>query len=263
MKIIARDWRGLLVGQQMANGYVNVTQLCKAYFEATGISKKPSHWHENSRTRESIAYLATVTGIPATGLVIVNQGNFTEKEQGTWVHPKLATGFAMWLSVELEFIVLGWVEDWLLHGKSPIANNVYLTGQEFADECIADKPVTPDPKYTRDFAREANRVWHNKESDKFAGLQHFINKFVYDRYPWEAKFKIDMNRAMTKSKATKHSYFRDGIPTDLLEDALGKITCLLEQCESGNRVQFMQTYCDAMTDSEFWKVRKNEMVKVS
>lgn len=266
MKIIARDWRGLLVGQQQHNGYVNVTQLCKAYFEATGVRREPYKWVNSQRAQESIAYLSTVTQICVDDLVVVKQGGFHGNEvmeQGTWVHPKLATGFAMWLSVELEFIVLGWVEDWLLHGKSPIANNVYLTGQEFADECIADKPVTPDPKYTRDFAREVNRVWHNKESDKFAGLQHFINKFVYDRYPWEARFKIDLNRAMTKCKATKHSYFRDGIPTDLLEDALGKITCLLEHCDSGNHVQFMQVYCDAMTDDEFWKIRKNEIVKAS
>lgn len=262
MDIIARDWKGLLVGQRRIDGYVNVTQLCKAYWQATGIIKEPSGWLRNKRTQDTITYLSSVLQINRTDLVVVVQGGEPE-QQGTWVHPKLVVGFAIWLSYELEFIVLGWVEDWLLHGKTPVANNVYLTGKEFADECIASKPVTPDPKYTRDFAREVNRVWHGKDSDKFQGLQHFINKFVYDRYPWEARFKIDMNRAMSKTKVTKHSYFRDGIPTDLLEDALGKITCLLEQCETGNRTQFYQVYAEAMSDDDFWKVERGALTKIS
>lgn len=253
----------MLVGQMMDNGYVNVTQLSKAYYQATGIVKEPANWTRNKRTQESIAYLATVLRIPTSDLVIVNQGNFTGKEQGTWVHPKLAVNYAIWLSVELEYVVFGWVEDWLLKGKQPETTKVYLTGKEFADECIADKPVTVAPKYTRDFAREANRVWHGKESDRFQGLQHFINKFIYDRYPWEARFKIDLNRVTHKYKHTKHSYFRDGVPTDLLEDALGKITCLLEQCETGDRATFYKVYCAAMTDDNFWKVEKETIEKVS
>ena len=262
MTIISRDWKGLLVGQMMDNGYINITQLAKAYQQATGKYKKTSHWLENGRTKESIKYLSEQIKIPSTALVVRVSGGVPEN-QGTWVHPKLVVNFATWLSVELEYVVFGWVEDWLLKGKQPETTKVYLTGKEFADECIADRPVTVAPKYSRDFAREANRVWHGKESDRFQGLQHFINKFIYDRYPWEARFKIDLNRVTHKYKHTKHSYFRDGIPTDLLEDALGKITCLLEQCETGDRATFYKVYCAAMTDDNFWKVEKEAIEKVS
>lgn len=111
-QIIEREWKGLLIGQQKRNGFINATQLAKAYWQATGIQKKPSHWQENKRTQESIAYLANVTGIPSTDLVVVIQGG-DPSEQGTWIHPDLGVNFAVWLSVELEFIVFGWVKDWL------------------------------------------------------------------------------------------------------------------------------------------------------
>lgn len=52
-------------------------------------------------------------------------------------------------------------------------------------------------------------------------------------------------------------------PTDLLEDALGKIICLLEQCETGDRATFYKAYCAAMTDDNFWKVEKEAIEKVS
>jgi len=112
-QIIDREWKGLLIGQRKHNGYVNATQLAKAYYQATSIRREPADWSRIKRTKESIAYLATVTGNPVSDLVVVVQGNFTGKEQGTWIHPDLAVNFAVWLSVELEFIVFGWVEEWL------------------------------------------------------------------------------------------------------------------------------------------------------
>ena len=112
MSIIARFWNGIAVGQNSGNGYINVTQLTQAYHQSTGVQKKPSHWYENKRTQESIAYLESVTGIPASQLIITIRGGDTS-QQGTWIHPKLAISFAMWLSVELEFTVYGWVEDWI------------------------------------------------------------------------------------------------------------------------------------------------------
>ena len=42
--------------------------------------------------------LSAVTGIPVTGLVIVNQGGNNKMAQGTWMHEDLALIFAQWLS---------------------------------------------------------------------------------------------------------------------------------------------------------------------
>jgi hypothetical protein len=111
-QIIDREWKGLLIGQQKHNGYVNATQLAKAYYQATGSRKDVSNWVNNKRTKTSTAYLASVTGITVSELVVTVRGG-EPSEQGTWIHPDLAVNFAVWLSVELEFIVFGWVKDWI------------------------------------------------------------------------------------------------------------------------------------------------------
>lgn len=271
MTIITHCWKETQINQTSGDteiarytvptGYVNVSKMCQHHNKL---------WADYKRMNGSTAYLEALSldmGITTSNLIIEIKGtpNGDASLQGTWVHPEIAIDVAAWINVEFKV----WANRTLrkvITGKPLEPQEVtkrFLTGREFADECIADKPVTPSPKYSRDFAREANRVWHGKDSDRFQGLQHFINKFIYDRYPWEARFKIDFNREVHKCTNTKHSYFRDGIPSDLLEDALGKITCLLGQCESGNRTKFYKIYADAMSDENFWKVEKGQIEKVS
>lgn len=97
MDIIARDWKGLLVGQRRFDGYVNITQLSKAYYQATGVRRETYKWLNSKRTQDSIAYLSTVTLIGVKDLVSIKRGSF-EGEQGTWVHPDLVKDFENWLN---------------------------------------------------------------------------------------------------------------------------------------------------------------------
>jgi KilA-N domain len=48
----------------------------------------------------------------------VFQGGNPE-EQGTWIHPKLATRFAIWLSDEFGYAVECWVEEWMTTAIAP------------------------------------------------------------------------------------------------------------------------------------------------
>lgn len=219
MTIITHSWKETQINQtsgdtQIArytvpSGYVNVTKMCAQHGKS---------WADYKKINSSKAYIEALSldmKIIASSLVIEIKGTPSGDAslQGTWVHPEIAIDVAAWINVEFKV----WANRTLrkvITGEPLAPQEVtkrYLTGKEFADECIADRPVTAAPKYSRDFAREANRVWHGKESDRFQGLQHFINKFIYDRYPWEARFKIDLNRVTHKYKHTKHSYFRDGI----------------------------------------------------
>ncbi|MCC5609732.1 KilA-N domain-containing protein [Nostoc sp. CHAB 5834] len=45
-----------------------------------------------------------------------------ENGGGTWIHPKLAIRFGIWLSDEFGYLVEEWVEQWLTTGQSPINN---------------------------------------------------------------------------------------------------------------------------------------------
>ena len=109
-QIIDREWKGLLIGQRKIDGYFNATQLGKAHWQSTGIRREPSEWLSNKRTKETLEHLSKTTGIPVESLVITEEG----RNGGTWLHPKLAVRFSIWLSDEFGFAVECWFEDWLM-----------------------------------------------------------------------------------------------------------------------------------------------------
>jgi len=106
MAIISLNLFGTPIGQQKETGYFNATKISHYYKAISGNSRDVSDWLANKRTKESIAHLSGVTGIPVTELAIVSRGGNPE-EQGTWLHPKLSLRFGMWLSDEIGY----WVEE--------------------------------------------------------------------------------------------------------------------------------------------------------
>ena len=112
MDHIIHKMNGLTVQQRIKDGYINATALAKAYETATGTRKDVRDWLLTDRAKAYIAYLSEKTGIPVFDLVQIKQG----RNGGTWLHPKLAIPFATWLSIEFEFQVSEWVEEWLATG---------------------------------------------------------------------------------------------------------------------------------------------------
>jgi hypothetical protein len=111
-------YQSVQVGLRTADGYVNATAMAAAHRERTGQQKKVSHWLENKRTQETLRHLSSVTGIPVTELYQVLQGVHHE-QQGTWIHPKLAVRFGMWLSDEFGLAVESWVDEWRSQPTQP------------------------------------------------------------------------------------------------------------------------------------------------
>ena len=110
-QIIDHNVNGLMVGQQKANGYINATRLTQAHKQLTGQRRDVANWLSSKRVQETLKHLSGVTGIPVTDLYQVVQGGTPEK-QGTWIHPRLATRFAMWLSDDFGLMVEEWVQGW-------------------------------------------------------------------------------------------------------------------------------------------------------
>jgi len=117
---LSRNLSGITVNQRVSDGYINATALATAHKQATGKRKDVANWLENKRTQETLQHLSCVTSIPVTALYQVIQGGIPEN-QGTWLHPKLSTRFAIWLSDDFGFEVENWVEQWMTTGKNPIA----------------------------------------------------------------------------------------------------------------------------------------------
>jgi hypothetical protein len=118
LTVITHNINESVVEQRKSDGYINATALTRAYKLATGKRRDVSEWLSNKRTKESLNHLSLKTGIPVIELYQVFQGS-PETGGGTWIHPKLAVRFGIWLSDEFGYLVEEWVDQWLTAGQSP------------------------------------------------------------------------------------------------------------------------------------------------
>lgn len=109
-EIILHDFQGVSIGLNKKDGYVNATKLCTAYNIQSGANKQPSDWTRTRRAKDYISHVASIRGFSRETLIISRAGN--HDESGTWIHPDLADPFASWLSVEYEFAVSQWLQEW-------------------------------------------------------------------------------------------------------------------------------------------------------
>lgn len=88
---------------------VNATEMAKPF------GKRCNDFLSTKQTNELINSLSAKTGIPATGLVIVNQGG---NNQGTWLHEDLALIFAQWLSPDFYLWCNDRIKELLTYGMT-------------------------------------------------------------------------------------------------------------------------------------------------
>ena len=86
------------------DGYINATALCKVGGKLFG------NYHENNQTKAYVQALERTTGISAQVLIQTKKG----KNGGTWVHPRVATHLAQWISSEFAVQVTAWISEWRL-----------------------------------------------------------------------------------------------------------------------------------------------------
>ena len=83
-----------------------IAGMCKA------VGKNFADYRRLNTTQAFLGELASVMGIPITGLVLSIQGG-KPYEQGTWVHPDVAVNLGQWLSPKFAVAVARWVRDWM------------------------------------------------------------------------------------------------------------------------------------------------------
>ena len=116
IKMIERNLQGISVYQREIDGYVNATQISKVHYSITGERKDPGDWLRLKQSESAISKLSVVTGIPVTELTDVKQGG---KYQGTWIHPRLAVRFTMWVNDDFSLFVEDWIHYWLGSSYTP------------------------------------------------------------------------------------------------------------------------------------------------
>lgn len=112
LTLIAHDIENTRIYQRASDGYVNATAICKA-------SGKNFHdYHKTNITKEFLAELSSVIGIPIDQLVLTFRGG-TPELQGTWVHPDVAINLAQWCSPRFAVAVSQWVREWISGRAKP------------------------------------------------------------------------------------------------------------------------------------------------
>ena len=104
-KIILKDGKKFIISFR-DDGYVNATELCKAG------KKLFTDWSRLEKTQGFLKILSTHTKIPADKLIDVRKGNTKLFTQGSWVHPRVLTNIAQWISPEFDVLVTSWIEEW-------------------------------------------------------------------------------------------------------------------------------------------------------
>ena len=133
-----------IIRQRTKDGYFNATNLLNIYNKITDSNKKMNDFFRNTRVQELIDIVETreltkdgISRVLQTtvknedikdgksrllaetddGRVGIQKRAFEKtrgRNGGTWLHPTIFTKFAMWLSPELEYIALKWVQDKLI-----------------------------------------------------------------------------------------------------------------------------------------------------
>jgi hypothetical protein len=104
--IIAKVFDKHNIRQREKDGYLSATDMCKAFGKL---------FADYNRLTSTVDYMAAVLndmGIPISELVQTRKGGIPT-EQGTWVHPLIATHLAQWLSPKFSLQVNKWVLRYL------------------------------------------------------------------------------------------------------------------------------------------------------
>jgi hypothetical protein len=133
------------------------------------------------------------------------------KGGGSWIHPDLAVPFATWLSVEFEFRVSEWVQEWMKTGQNPIVAERIRA--EYLKALMPSQPLTWECRYTPDFWQCLESVYGYRQGNPACAL--WINKFVYGYFPQDMRDRLDDINPLIggKRKNLQHCHF-DG---DLLK----------------------------------------------
>ena len=105
---------GYQIENRESDGYINVTNLCKAG------GKQFKHWKSLNKTFDFLEVLSSTVGIPTVELLNQTQGGNGERH--TWVHPQVAINIAQWISPQFDVKVSSWVYEIMMTGKIDITN---------------------------------------------------------------------------------------------------------------------------------------------
>lgn len=106
LTLVPHTYRGSLIQQRAADGYINATAMCKA-------ARK--EWSNYRKSDTTTAFLEALERSLPFGRDPVIQSIMAgpNDARGTWVHPQVAIHLAQWLNADFAVQVSQWVFDWM------------------------------------------------------------------------------------------------------------------------------------------------------
>ena len=142
----------LYIENREEDGYINVTNLCKAG------NKKFSHWNLLDKTKTFLRVLSSEAGIPASLLIIHQTGSGSN--QCTWVHPYIAINIAQWISPQFDVKVSSWIYEVMLTGKIDISKT-----KSFQQLRLENKEHKLKIQYlTKKYVKSQPRIQYNEKN---------------------------------------------------------------------------------------------------
>jgi len=110
--------QGYTIEHREEDGYINVTNLCKAG------RKQFKAWNRLDKTKAFLRVLSSAVLISTAELIKLGTGskNIKNSTSQTWVHPQVSVNIAQWISPSFDVKVSGWVYEIMMTGKVDITN---------------------------------------------------------------------------------------------------------------------------------------------
>jgi hypothetical protein len=228
--MLAKIWANCQVRIREEDHYVCLTDMAKA----TG--KRFNNWNQLMSTHSYLEVLSSVTRIPVTELIQVQQGGVPEA-QGTWGHPKVALRFAQWCSDEFAVQVDFWIDELLTTGS--VSRTSSKSKLELIAEALLqiDKVEKEQALMKQQMALEAQRIdniqelveQHDNELDRifkpdgdYYTVRGYANKMGIKHLTISEANRLGR-------KASKYCK-QEGIPTDKMDDPrYGYVNCYPER----------------------------------
>lgn len=213
---------------------VNATEMAKAF------GKRPVEWLRTEQSEDMIKCLAEVHKCTSDDLLIVRKGNFSDDQQGTWMHEDVALIFAQWLSPEFYVWCNNRIKELLTTGKTQLDTLTHPTRKQLAQWVVeleeqteklqkenAEKEkhiqqIAPKAEYY-DQVLQAENTWHTTTIAKELGmsakkLNHELHikgvHFMQDGH-WVLYSKYQ-GIGLTKTKTSPYYNSKGEICTSLL-----------------------------------------------
>ncbi|MEO1208601.1 MAG: KilA-N domain-containing protein [Cyanobacteria bacterium J06638_20] len=247
--LILRKYNGVEIPQR-ADGYMNATKMCQA-----GDKLFADFWRLRS-TDEYVRALSKSMGIPIDALSesIVSGPN---ELRGTWVHKRLASRLAQWISPEFAVVVDGWVLD-IAEGRIPGGMEEILSRDRAERRLQLENQARGSyNQMMENQAKLCAALSIIKEEELWRDIRGSNGEPVFDRFADYCEQIIGVKKSQANAKVQAGDIIRKltDIPDDWKPKSIAALT-LLAQIDEEERIEVLEQLADESNPPTAFNVKR-------